>query len=102
MRYDHRSAQHEDTRNYQKEAQDLIKDLDKSQLYNLYEIVVSKLKHSNSPTRDNELKAVQAAIEKVRDLDKDRLAGVVRGYRSSMAEEATPAAGYNPLLRKKG
>jgi hypothetical protein len=102
MRYDHRSARHEDTRNYAQEAQDLIKGLSDSQLYSLYEIVVNKLKYSNSPTRDNELKAVQTAIKKVRDIDKDRLAGIVRGYRSSMAAEATPASGYNPLNRKKG
>jgi len=99
--YDHRSARHEDTRNYKQEAQDLIKGLSNSQLYTLYEIVVNKLKRSNSETRDKELNAVQAVIEKVYGIDRDRLRSVYQGYKSSMAAEATPASGYNPLLRKK-
>ena len=101
MKYDIRKALQEDTRDYKHEAQELIKGLGKAQLYELYEIVINKLKRSNSESRDKELEAVQEAIENVRSIDKDRLYGVWRGYKSSMAEEATPAAGYNPELRKR-
>ena len=47
--------EYEDIRDYDSEARNLIRPLSSNQCYDLYDIVLRKLKMSNSPTRDKEL-----------------------------------------------
>jgi hypothetical protein len=91
----------EDTRDYDAEARELIKDLSDGKKYALYEIVIEKQKRANNPVRDKELNAVKRAIESDRWLDKDRLARIFRGYRSSMAANARPEDGFTKPAKKK-
>ena len=91
----------EDNRNYKLEARDLVKGLRGNQLYEMYEIVTKKLQRSNSPTKDNELKAVKATIEAERGIDTFRLGRITTGYKSSMAENANPRDGFTKPAKKK-
>lgn len=91
----------EDFRNYDKEAAELIKGLDKSQLYNLYEIVVTQQQRRQTDTRRKELEAVQSVIEKVKGLDRPRLQRLREGYRSEMARGARASDGNTKPNRKK-
>tara|TARA_B110000259_G_C13989503_1_gene391855 strand:- start:80 stop:388 length:309 start_codon:yes stop_codon:yes gene_type:complete len=101
MSYDRRKAVHVDDRNYRLEADNLIRPLGFSELYQLYEIVVEKLKSAQSETRDKELEAVKKAIENTKSIDKERLKILYRGYRSSMAANAHPRDGFTKPARSK-
>lgn len=92
---------YQDFRNYDKEAQDLIKNLGTNELYRLYEIVVEEQKRRVSDTRLKELMAVKEAIEKVKGLDTFRLTRTREGYRSSMAQDARAKDGNTRPNRKK-
>ena len=99
--YNTRNAVHVDDRNYKLEAENMIRPLGFSQLYQLYQIVVEKLKRSQSETRDKELEAVKKAIECTRAIDKERLKRLYEGYRSSMAAGARPQDGFTKPAKKK-
>ena len=91
----------EDNRNYKLEARELVKGLRGNQLYEMYEIVVKKLQHGNSDTRDKELIAVRDAIEGSTGIDTFRLGRIKTGYKSSMAENANPRDGFTKPAKKK-
>ena len=98
-----RRAYHIDDRNYDKEARDLIKNLSDQELYKLYEIVLGQKQRRNSRERDNELFAVQKAIETKKGVDYARLKNLQHGYKSSMAQEAGLGdliANNNPKKKK--
>jgi copper oxidase (laccase) domain-containing protein len=61
------------TRNYDREAKEMIAGLGSNQKYELYEIVLEQLQRRSSDDRTRELKAVQAALERDRSLDQTRL-----------------------------
>ncbi len=92
---------YEDTRDYTREAYELIKGLSDNQCYYLYEIVLKKLKMSNSETRDKELKAVKHVIEKKTTIDIYRLRSIRDGYKSEMAQNARAKDGNARVSRKK-
>ena len=91
----------EDFRNYEKEATELIKGLNKNQLYNLYEIVITQQQRRQTDTRRKELEAVQSVIEKAQGLEKPRLQRLREGYRSEMARGARASDGNTKPNRKK-
>lgn len=88
-------------RNFTAEAKDLIRGLKMCQLYELYEIVSTNLKRSNSEERDKELLAVKQVIEQVKEIDEFRLASIWNGYKSEMAATAKPKDGARKPNRKK-
>ena len=61
------------TRNYDREAKEMVAGLGSNQKYELYEIVLQQLQRRSSDDRTRELKAVQFAIERDRSLDQTRL-----------------------------
>ena len=61
------------TRNYDREAKEMVTKLGSNQKYEMYEIVLQQLQHRSSDDRTRELKAVQFAIERDRSLDQTRL-----------------------------
>lgn len=95
------AQQFQDFRNYDKEAQELIKDLRKGDLHGLYELVCTQLSRPCTETRVKELRAVQAAIEKVPGLDVPRLKSAKFGPRSEMAQGARATDGNTRPNRKK-
>lgn len=97
----YRHKEYEDTRNYNQEARELIKGLSAVQLYDLYDIVLKKLKLACSDTRQKELEAVSAAILATSGLDKSTLHRLKNGYRGEMAQDAKPKDGYSKPNRKK-
>ena len=92
---------YEDTRNYDAEAIGMVRPLSDGQCYSLYDIVLRKLKMSNSDTRDNELKAVKKAIETRKYIDVYRLQSIQTGFRGNMAQDARPKDGQTDVNRKK-
>ena len=99
--YTRRQARDYDERNYQGDAKALIKGLDKSQLYELYEIVNEKLAYGTTMKREKELLAVKKVIEEEK-LDPQRLRKIRQG-RSEMAKEGSygEKAGRTTVHRKK-
>lgn len=95
------NKQYEDNRNYDLEANDMVKGLGSNQCYALYDIVLKKLQQSNSETRDKELLAVKKAIESRKDLDMYILLRLKNGFKGEMAEKARPKDGQTDLNRKK-
>jgi len=92
----------EDKRDYDAEAKELIKPLTSPQCYELYGIVIKKQQKANTPVRDQELAAVRKAIESRKYLDKYRLLGIARGYKSEMARDARAKDGSTrPNNRKE-
>ena len=91
----------EDVRDYDSEARNLIRPLSNSQCYDLYDIVLKKIKMSNSDRRDKELSAVKKAIENRNNIDKYRLKAVMNGYKGSMAQDARPKDGQTDVNRKR-
>ena len=61
------------TRNYDREAKEMLAGLGSNQKYEMYEIVLEQLQRRSSDDRTRELKAVQFAIERDRSLDQTRL-----------------------------
>ena len=98
--YTRRQARHYEERNYIGDAKELIKGLDKMQLYELYEIVNEKLKVGNTLKREKELLAVKTAIEDTYGLDTDRLHRIRQG-RGDMAKDARAKDGNTTVNRKK-
>lgn len=92
---------YEDTRNYDAEAIGMVRPLSDGQCYSLYDIVLRKLKMSNSPSRDKELQSVKMAIKARRDLDYYRLRSIESGFRGNMAQDARPKDGQTDVNRKK-
>jgi len=90
-----------DARDYGAEARNLIRPLSDSQCYNLYDIVLKKLKMSNSETRDNELKAVKNAIDNRRHIDSYRLRSIETGFKSDMAQNGRPKDGQTKINNRK-
>ena len=90
-----------DTRNYNVEAQNLIRKLKNSECYQLYEIVLKKQKMSNSETRDLELNAVRSALENRKGLDEYKMYRILNGYKSEMAKNAIAKDGNARVSRKK-
>lgn len=88
-------------RDYIAEARDLIEGLGPLDLVSLYEIVVGKLKVSQTPNRQAELRAVKKVIEAQPNLDRPRMAKAVKGYGSKMAEFANPKHGNARKSSKK-
>ena len=100
-KYTHRAARDQDERNYDLEAKHLLKGLAKPQLYELYEICCGKSKAGQlSEKREKEVVAVLKAIEKVRDIDREKLSRMKKG-RSEMAEDARERDGRTTVNRKK-
>ena len=99
--YTRRQARDYDERNYHGDAKQLIKGLDKSQLYELYEIVNEKLSYGTTMKREKELLAVKKVIED-ENLDPQRLRKIRQG-RSEMAKEGSygEKAGRTTVHRKK-
>ena len=98
--YTRRQARHYEERNYIGDAKELVKGLDKVQLYELYEIVNDKLRQSNTLKREKELEAVKTVIEDIYGLDTDRLTRIRRG-RGEMAKDARARDGNTTVNRKK-
>ena len=88
-------------RNYIAEAKDMIKELNHSQLYELYEVVQKQKQRSQSAERDAELNAVEKVIEAMSDLDRSKLAARKRGYRSSMAQDARAKDGNTDKYKRR-
>ena len=88
-------------RNYLAEAKAMISKLKFNQLYEMYEIVSSKLKYHNSEERDKELNAVKEAIECVKGIDEYRLKRIWSGYSSNMAKDAKPKDGFTKPNKKR-
>lgn len=88
-------------RDFNKEADELIKGLSNAELYAMHEMVVNMQRRGQSKVRRLELEAVQAAVERVPGLDQDRLSAAVRGYRSSMAENARAKDGNTKVNKRK-
>ena len=100
-KYTHRAARDQDERNYDLEAKHLLKGLKMNQLYELYEICCGKSKAGQlSEKREKEVHAVMKAIEKVRDIDREKLSRMKKG-RSEMAEDAREKDGRTTVNRKK-
>jgi len=99
--YTRRQARDYDERNYHGDAKALIKGLDKSQMYELYEIVNEKLAYGTTMKREKELLAVKKVIED-ENLDPQRLRKIRQG-RSEMAKEGSygEKAGRTTVHRKK-
>ena len=99
--YTRRQARDYDERNYHGDAKKLIKGLDKSQMYELYEIVNEKLSYGTTMKREKELLAVKKVIED-ENLDPQRLRKIRQG-RSEMAKEGSygEKAGRTTVHRKK-
>ena len=99
--YTRRQARDYDERNYHGDAKQLIKGLDKGQLYELYEIVNEKLAYGTTMKREKELLAVKKVIEDEK-LDPQRLQKIRKG-RSEMAKEGSygEKAGRTTVHRKK-
>jgi|TARA_Y100000385_G_scaffold290146_1_gene362062 hypothetical protein len=91
----------EDVRDYDSEARNLIRPLSNNQCYDLYDIVLKKIKMSNSVRRDKELNAVKKAIENLSNIDRYRLKAIMTGYKGSMAQDARPKDGQTDVNRKK-
>ena len=98
--YTRRQAKHYEERNYHGDAIKLIKGLDKSQLYELYEIVKNKLDFGTTLRREKELLAVKKVIEDKKELDPNRLQ-LIRKGRSEMARDARERDGRTTVHRKK-
>ena len=100
--YTRRQARDYDERNYHGDAKALVKGLDKSQMYELYEIVNEKLSYGTTMKREKELLAVKKVIEDEKDLDVHRLQKIRRG-RSEMAKEGSygEKTGRTTVHRKK-
>jgi len=90
-----------DPRDYMAEAIELISGLRGEQLYDMYDIVTTKLKQTNSPVRDRELAAVKKTIELDTRTEVARLRFIISGYKSEMAQTALPRDGYSKPNRKK-
>ena len=88
-------------RNYNSEAKDLIKGLGPVELVSLYEIVVEKLKFSQTPSRQAELRAVRKVIEAQPNLDRPRMEKALKGYGSKMAKYANAKHGNARKSSKK-
>jgi hypothetical protein len=91
-------------RDYNADARDLIKGLKRSELHQLYEIVIDKYKIANNDNRRAELKAVQRAIEGVaveKNLDEFRMKKAITGYGSEMARTANAKHGNARKSSKK-
>ena len=97
--YTRRQARDYDERNYHGDAVNLVKGLDKYQLYELYEIVNEKLSYGTTMKREKELLAVKKVIEEIKDLDRNRLSKIRRG-RSQMAKDARSRDGQTTVNRK--
>jgi len=93
--------EYEDIRDYDSEARNLIRPLSNNQCYDLYDIVLRKLKMSNSPSRDKELQSVRMAIKARSGLDIYRLKAVETGFKGNMAQNARPKDGQTDVNRKK-
>ena len=101
MTYTRREARHYDERNYIGDAKALVKGLDKSQKYELYEIVCDKLRtSSHGEKRERELNAVKSVLEKDKSLDNVKLKKC-RDGRSEMASDARSRDGQTTVNRKK-
>ena len=100
-KYTHRTARDHNERDYDLEAKHLLKGLKMNQLYELYEICIGKSKAGQlSEKRHKEVVAVMKAIEKVRDIDREKLSRMKKG-RSEMAEDAREKDGRTTVNRKK-
>ena len=91
-----------DSRNYDAEAKNLLKEVKGNQIYSLYEIVTNQLKRSASDERRRELEAVKKAIQNTPNIDMARLKKITTGYNSSMAADARAVDGNTKIQRKKG
>jgi len=100
--YTRRQARDYDERNYHGDAMNLVKGLDKFQMYELYEIVIEKLNYGSTMKREKELLAVKKVIESTKGLDPQRLYRARQG-RSDMAKEGARGekAGRTTVHRKK-
>ena len=76
------------TRNYDKEAKELVKGLSSNQKYELFEIVLQQLQRRSSDDRERELQAVKYVIESDRSLDRTRLKKMQTGD-TGMAADIT-------------
>jgi len=95
-----RKSKHVDNRNYSKEAYELTKNLSKSKLHGLYEIVVNELKKSASEERLKELYAVKDAIRKHPKVEGGVLKKLEAGY-GEMASNARAKDGNTIKYQKK-
>jgi hypothetical protein len=91
----------QDYRNYDKEAQDLIKSLKSHELYQLLEIVTDQLQRRCSDERRKELEAVREVIVKHPRLDEFRISRIINGYKSEMAQSARASDGNTIKYGKK-
>ena len=69
----HNKSKNVDSRNYDAEAKNLLKEVKGNQIYSLYEIVTNQLKRSASDERRRELEAVKKAIQNTPNIDMARL-----------------------------
>ena len=91
----------QDYRNYDKEAQELIRKLSNSDQYQMLEIVVDQLQRRCSDERRKELEAVRNAISSNTRLDEFRINRIVNGYKSEMAQTARAKDGNTIKYGKK-
>jgi len=76
------------TRNYDREAKEMIAGLASNQKYELYGIVLEQLQRRSSDDRTRELQAVKFAIERDTRLDRTRLKKMETGD-TGMAADIT-------------
>jgi len=88
-------------RNFDKEAFELLKGLSERQLYQLFEIVVTEMKHQCSEERTMELVAVRKAIRKSPLVQGYRFDRIINGYQSEMARTGRPKDGQFTPYKKK-
>ena len=87
-----RKSTHVDTRNYEAEARNLLKEVRGDQIYSLYELVTEQLI----------IPGGKKAIQKTPNVDMTRLKKITTGYNSSMAADARAVDGNTKIQRKKG
>lgn len=92
---------YQDYRDYNKEAKNLVKDLNSNDMYRLLEIVTNQLKSRQTDERIKELEAVRDVICKNPRLDSFRIDRIINGYRSEMAQDARAKDGNTQKWKKK-
>jgi len=75
-----------DTRNYDKEAREMCKQLSADEKYKMYEIVLNQMTKRVNDVRDLELAAVKQVLEGDRTLEKYRLQKIARGETGMSAD----------------
>ena len=88
-------------RNYDKEAREMLRQLNQQEKYKMYEIVLNQQTRSRNEDRDLELAAVRTVIESDKSLDKYRLKKIERGETGMSADISNHDLVANNKPKKK-